>query len=117
MESTVKTPNFEAVLQADAFRPTDGQELSVAVLPCGTYFFSACHDSCLWACYEAFFFGVAPTDCTQDLTPGQQLSMGSVLLGSSWLHDGSLNRPPADGNVVPAESGAPLRRLTTIIPC
>ena len=24
--------------------------------------------------------------------------------------------PMADGNVVPAESGAPLRRLTTIIP-
>ena len=35
-----------------------------------------------------FFLGAAPTDCTQGLTPGQQLSrVGRVLLGSSWLHE------------------------------
>ena len=38
---------------------------------------------------------------------GSNSPLGSVLLGSSWLHAMSLDRPPADGNVLPVVGAPP----------
>ena len=60
--STVKTPNSEAVLQADTFNPTDEGELSVAVLPCDAYFPSCLQTQvCLGACFEAIHYSRGTT--------------------------------------------------------